>query len=220
MGGMHGFGPVIRGSGDRDLDEPLFHDAWEGRTFGLMVATAVTGLRAGSIRPGIEEIAPATYLASSYYERWARSVEAGLLAAGTLTAAELDAWAATVAPGDRPTRSQATAPDLVAAVRAVLDAPTTTSGEPVAAAFGLGDRVMVRRLAPAGHHRCPRYLRGVTGRVERVNGGWPPPGEETAAPEAVYRVRFEPGDVWGEDAEPGVLFVDLWERYLSRSEER
>jgi nitrile hydratase subunit beta len=69
-------------------------------------------------------------------------------------------------------------------------------------------------MAPAGHHRCPRYVRGATGTVERVNGGWPPPAEE-AAPEAVYRVRFEMRDLWGADAEPGVLLIDLWERYLA-----
>jgi nitrile hydratase beta subunit len=214
MGGMHGFGPVIRDPADRALDEPPFHEPWEGRTLGLMITTAAKGLRPGSIRPGIEEIEPATYLAASYYERWARSVEAGLLAQGTLTAAEIDARAATVEPGE-PTRSEATDPDLAAAVPQFLNAPAETSGEPVTAAFRVGDRVTVRRMAPAGHHRCPRYVRGVTGTVERINGGWPPPGDGGEPPEAVYRVRFALRDLWGDDAEPGALFIDLWERYLA-----
>jgi hypothetical protein len=55
----------------------------------------------------------------------------------------------------------------------------------------------------------------VTGTVERVDGGWSPPGDEAAAPVAVYRVRFELRDLWGEDAEPGALLIDLWEGYLS-----
>jgi nitrile hydratase len=211
MGGMHGFGPVIRDPGDRALDEPTFHEPWEARTFGLVVATSAKGLRTGSTRPAIERIEPATYLASSYYERWARGVEAALVAGGSLTSEEIDGRAATVGGG--PTRSQAADADLAAAIRAFLNGPTATSGEPVAAAFGVGDRVTVRRMAPVGHHRCPRYVRGATGTVDRVNGGWPHPDADT--PEAVYTVRFAMHDLWGDDAEPGALFIDLWERYLS-----
>ncbi|MGH9193484.1 MAG: nitrile hydratase subunit beta [Acidimicrobiales bacterium] len=211
MGGMHGFGPVIRSSGDRALDEPTFHEPWEARAFGLMIATVAKGLRSGSLRPSIEEIEPATYLASGYYERWARAVEAQLVAGGCLTSAEIDQRAATV--GDAPTRSQASDPELSTEIPAFLNGPVPTSGEPVTAAFRVGDSVTVRRMAPVGHHRCPRYLRGAPGTVERVNGGWPHPGAD--APETVYRVRFAMHDLWGDDAEPGALFIDLWERYLS-----
>ncbi|HET6664553.1 MAG TPA: nitrile hydratase subunit beta [Acidimicrobiales bacterium] len=211
MGGMHGFGPVIRDPSDRALDEPPFHEPWEGRTFGLVVTTSAKGLRTGSTRPTIEEIEPATYLASSYYERWARAIEAVLVAGGSLTAAEIDQRSATVGGG--PKRSQATDPELVAGIAAFINRPGTTSGEPVAAAFAVGNRVTVRRMAPLGHHRCPRYVRGATGTVERVNGGWPLADGD--APEAVYRVRFDMRQLWGDDAEPGALYIDLWERYLS-----
>ncbi|MGH9111630.1 MAG: nitrile hydratase subunit beta [Acidimicrobiales bacterium] len=213
IGGMHGFGPVISEPGDRAVDEPTFHAPWEGRTFGLMITSSAKGLRSGSIRPAIEEIEPATYLASSYYERWARAVEAGVVAAGSLTTAEIDERAATV--GETPTRSAATDPDLVAAVPAFLDAPAATSGVPLAGRFAAGDRVLVRRMAPDQHHRCPRYVRGATGTVERLAGGWPPPHADAEEPEAVYTVRFAMRDLWGDDAEPGELFIDLWERYLS-----
>ena len=30
MGGMHGFGPIVR-----EANEPLFHAAWEARVFGI-----------------------------------------------------------------------------------------------------------------------------------------------------------------------------------------
>jgi nitrile hydratase subunit beta len=211
MGGMHGFGPVIRDPSDRAVDEPPFHEPWEGRTFGLVVTTSAKGLRTGSTRPAIEEIEPATYLASSYYERWAQAIEAVLVAGGSLTAAEIDQRSATVGGG--PKRSQATDPELVAGIAAFLDRPGITSGEPVAAAFAVGNRVTVRRMAPLGHHRCPRYVRGATGTIERVNGGWPLADGD--APEAVYRVRFDMRQLWGDDAEPGALYIDLWERYLS-----
>lgn len=210
MGGMHGFGPVLP-----EHDEPVFHAPWEGRTMGLMIATGVRGVRRGSIRPDIEALDPATYLTSSYYERWARAVEAQVVAVGSLTTAEIDERAA--AGDTQPTPSDATDPDLVALLRGALDGPREPSGSPVAARFAVGDRVTVDRMAPAAHHRCPRYVRGVTGEVVRVPGGWPAPGEggDDAPPEATYTVRFAMRDLWGDDAEPGSLFIDLWERYLS-----
>ena len=43
---------------------------------------------------------------------------------------------------------------------------------PAAAAprFRPGQRVRVRRMRPAGHTRCPRYVRGAVGVIERVHG--------------------------------------------------
>jgi nitrile hydratase len=206
MGGMHGFGPVVPEPG-----EPVFHAPWEGRTFGLALVTGATRLQTGSSRARIEAMPPAAYLASSYYERWGVALEHGLVAAGTLTIDEIDERAAT--QGAEPTRSERTSPDLVAAVPTFLDSPQPTSGVAVDSAFAVGDRVTVRRMAPEGHHRCPRYVRGATGTVTHVAGGWPPPGHDT--PEAVCTVRFAMSDLWGADAEPGHLHIDLWERYLS-----
>ncbi len=39
MGGMHGFGPV-----EREENEPVFHEKWEGRAFGIAVAMNEDGL--------------------------------------------------------------------------------------------------------------------------------------------------------------------------------
>ena len=78
------------------------------------------------------------------------------------------------ADGDAaPVRSEATDPDLVAAVPAFLDAPQEPSGEAVPARFAVGDRVTVARMAPAGHHRCPRYVRGAEGEVAAIRGASP-----------------------------------------------
>ena len=208
MGGMHGFGAVPVGD-----DDEVFHEPWEGRTFGLMIATAAKGLRSGSIRPGIEAIDPATYLASSYFERWARSVESGLVDAGTLTFQEIDARAAQPAPPGA--HQDDTDPETVSFLsRALVDHPRGPSGDDVPTRFGVGDSVTVRRMAPAGHHRCPRYVRGATGTVLRLPGGWPHASSDEP-PEATYTVRFAMTDLWGGDAEPGWLYIDLWERYLA-----
>jgi nitrile hydratase beta subunit len=206
MGGMHGFGTI-----EPEADEPVFHEWWEAHAAGLSLATSLAGLRSVGIRQGIESLAPATYLASSYYERWARSLEVALVDAGTLDAAEIDERAATVTVG--PTASEATDPGMVELARTLLNSPCATSGVPIEGRFSVGDRVTVRRMAPAGHHRCPRYVRGATGVVERAGIGWPHPASDV--PEAVYNVRFAIRDLWGDDAEPGVLHLDLWERYLA-----
>ena len=39
MGGMHGFGAV-----EPDPAEPVFHEPWEGRTFGLALAASALRL--------------------------------------------------------------------------------------------------------------------------------------------------------------------------------
>ncbi len=208
MGGMHGFGPVAP-----EADEPVFHEPWEGRTFALMIATGAAGLRAGSIRPGVEAIDPATHLASSYFQRWARSVESGLVDAGTLTTADIDVRAD--APEPPREHRDDTNPDLATRLTgALVDRPRAPSGEDVAGRFDVGDTVTVRRMAPPGHHRCPRYVRGATGTVARLPGGWPHAGSDEP-PEATYTVRFAMTDLWGSDAEPGWLYIDLWERYLT-----
>jgi nitrile hydratase len=205
MGGMHGFGPV-----EPEPDEPVFHEPWEARVLGMSLVTGVAGLTRGSGRPRIEAMPPAEYLAASYYARWAYSLEAGLVQTGTLTRAEIDARAAS---GETtPIRSEATSPDLVALIPRFLNSPQPTSGTPKAGRYAPGDRVTVRRMAPERHHRCPRYLRGVTGEVAAVPGAWPHPGDKE--PEPIYTVRFANADLWGADAEPGTLSVDLWERYL------
>ncbi|WP_156391970.1 MULTISPECIES: nitrile hydratase subunit beta [unclassified Nocardioides] len=208
MGGMHGFGAVPVDDLELPFDEP-----WEGRTFGLYIAAGVAGARSGSIRPGIEAIPPADYLAMSYFERWASSLERGLVDAGTLTEAEIDARVRDPRPPAQ--HGNDTNPELAAGLAAALvDRPRGPSGEDVAARFKVGDRVTVKRMAPEGHHRCPRYVRGVSGVVTRQPGGWPHASGD-GRPEATYTVRFEMRDLWGDDAEAGLLHLDLWERYLT-----
>lgn len=208
MGGMHGFGPV-----EPEADEPVFHEWWEAHAAALPLATSLAGLRTVGLRQSIEALDPATYLASSYYERWARALENALVRSGTLTTGEIDERAATVSA--EPTVSEATSPELVERARTILAGRRSTSGAPVEPRFAVGDRVTVRRMAPAGHHRCPRYVRGVTGVVERAGPGWPHAGAKDEGPESVYTVRFDMRDLWGDDAEPGRLYIDLWERYLA-----
>jgi nitrile hydratase subunit beta len=73
MGGMDGFGPVRR-----ETNEPVFHEPWEGRVFGMNISGV--GRPPSTIDAGrhrIERLDPARYLASSYYERTVAGANGG-----------------------------------------------------------------------------------------------------------------------------------------------
>lgn len=87
LGGMHGFGPVRP-----EANEPVFHEAWEGRAFALFASTFVfAGYTVDEFRHAIEKMAPAHYLDSSYYEHWMFAFEEVLMKRGFVTREELDA---------------------------------------------------------------------------------------------------------------------------------
>ena len=69
-------------------------------------------------------------------------------------------------------------------------------------------------MRPAGHTRCPRYLRGAGGTIARVQGLDGVPDVDNAATEPVYAVAFDSSELWGDDVERHVVHADLWERYL------
>ena len=89
----------------------------------------------------------------------------------------------------------------------------------VAPRFQVGQWVLARNIHPRGHTRIPRYVRGHHGVVHRDHGVFVFPDSHAASgdpcPQHVYSVRFEAGELWGEDAEPGAaVYVDLWDDYL------
>lgn len=207
MGAMSGFGPVdatATHSGDGD---------WTHRL------QAVALLSGGVTRPGMEEIDPHTYLGSTYHERWLICSEKRLLEKGKVDEEALVRWQEIFAADAdaRPPRTEN--PANVAGVQATLD--RTFSLPPAEnPRFGVGDKVRVRRLRTESHHRCPRYLRGALGEVEKVPAQDYLPGTRWSqnVVETVYTVRFSSIDLWGDrsdDGEPPYdLFIDLWQSYL------
>ena len=86
LGGMHGFGPVVR-----EEDEPAFHADWERRAFGLEFFTGSRiGANGDEGRHAIERLAPATYLTASYYEKWMLALQLLLEEHGVLTRAQIE----------------------------------------------------------------------------------------------------------------------------------
>jgi nitrile hydratase len=71
MGGQQGMGPV-----EYEKDEPVFHAPWEGRVLAMHRAMGYVGLWNIDInRFTRETMPPQVYLASSYYKKWAISLE-------------------------------------------------------------------------------------------------------------------------------------------------
>ena len=211
MGGMHGFGRV-RSPGD----DVSFHERWEPRA--QMLGILAKPLGAG-MRSQIEQLPPADYLAGDYYVRWLLAAERMNVVSGRLSADDLVRWRQYFEsnPGAKVPRHDV--PELAARVVARMSGgrPLPAAGHP---AFRVGDGVIVRRMHPEAHNRCPRYVRGVSGVIEAICGDDEEPGPERGAGEvtAVYTVRFNSRDVWGDQKEPPfLLHVDLWEIYLEAS---
>jgi nitrile hydratase accessory protein len=89
----------------RKNGELVFDAPWEARAFGLAVALNEIGLYPWPdfSQELATEIATSEQqgLSSSYYERWLASLEKLVIATGTITREELDAWTAQQAHDDQ-----------------------------------------------------------------------------------------------------------------------
>jgi nitrile hydratase len=213
MGGMHGFGAVVVPRSD-----DVFQAPWEKRAFAIQILVGIEGLGAGpGGRATREEMEPGEYLAASYYERWLWSAQRRLERRGNLAPGELERAVERLRAGADEARSS----DPAQAARAVdaLRESSSRLATPVAPRFSPGDRVRVRRMRPPRHTRCPRYVRGMTGVVERIQGEDVLPDvdnyEPNAPVEPVYAVAFRSDDLWGAGEEPPfTVLLDLWDSYL------
>ena len=208
MGGMDGMGPV-----EPEVNEPVFHETWEGRVFGLRRLLVRWGLGGnwGSFRFAQESIPAVEYLRLSYYERWFTAMVNLLRAHGVVTEAELATGSADPrAP--RPARRER--PPQAPLGFGLLDVD-------VPPRFGANDAVLARNVHPAGHTRLPRYARGKRGTVVRDNGVYALQDTDEQGrqlgdfPQHVYTVRFTARELWGDRGnERDAVYVELWEDYL------
>ncbi len=217
MGGMHGFGPVVR-----EDHEPVFHEPWEGRTYAAWVlfAAKVPAPYPGFRRNYIESIAPAIYLEMSYYERFLEAVIHGAIDAGMITAEELEARVSRLREDPAASMPKREDPKEVSEVRGRLKTQLRPAAEGRTPRFKRGDAVTAINVSCFGHNRLPRYIRGKRGVVERVNGLYPIEDEKAfgddPTPQAVYTVGFDGVEVWGPECEPNLrVYLELWEGYLA-----
>ena len=209
MGGMQGFGPVVVPG-----CEEAYHERWEPRVFALTAIVGSEGLGSGSGRAIREEMPPGEYLRASYYERWIFSTEQRLVRKATIAPGEVDAWLERLRAGEEsPVRTDPAQTER--ALQAIRELePLGQAGE---TRFAVGDRVRVRRMRPAGHTRCPRYVRGATGLVERVQGSdaFPDIGPYEGPVEPVYSIAFGSEELFGPSGEgTWTVLLDLSESYL------
>src|SRR4029077_4630151 len=87
MGGMDGFGKV-----ESEPNEPPFHEKWEGRVLAMQRSLGYAGAwHIDHGRFAQEALPPRTYLAASYYWRWALGMQKNLLERGLVTQDEIAA---------------------------------------------------------------------------------------------------------------------------------
>jgi nitrile hydratase subunit beta len=210
MGGMDGFGKVTP-----EPNEPVFHQRWEAGAMAMSRAMGASGTwNIDMTRFGIELLAPDVYLTSSYYERWFLRLEDMLLQHKLIGADEVAVGHA-LRPGLPLKRGKFTASD----VDRVTKRGSFGRQQRAPARFRPGDQVRARNIHPKTHTRLPRYVRGHLGTVERLHGCHVYPdsvvlgkGED---PQWLYTVCFEGRELWGPDAEPGLIVsVDAFEPYL------
>ncbi len=85
VGGMQGFGAI-----EQEPAEPTFHADWEAHVFALNRALIGRGIyNLDEFRDAIEQMPPARYLESSYYEKWLHAVTTLLVEKGVVSEAEV-----------------------------------------------------------------------------------------------------------------------------------
>jgi nitrile hydratase subunit beta len=229
MGGRTDFfGPVTQES-----EEPVFHERWEGRVFGISnFLLPLLGRNVDILRFGMEQLPREVYL-SSYYQRWLGGFETLLVQAGHLAPGEVDARVAgrSAPAGRRISRARLAATSR--AVRSLLrpTLPRWFAGQVVPrllgtsrpalrrARFTPGDTVRVRRVRAVPYTRQPGYVTGKPGVIVAHLGATVFPDAKAAGrhalPQHLYTVAFQAADLWGAAAEPGTeVRLDLYETYL------
>ena len=216
MNGVHDMGGLqCMGAVHPETNEPVFHEAWQGRVYAMDKSLRARGKwNLDAWRYEIELLPPLDYLRMSYYERWLAVNERLLVKHRLVTEEEL-------ASGTPASGSAKLTPVLtVAMAKAVGPRIAKPSDDPaVRPLFQVGEAVRARKINPVGHTRLPRYARGRTGKVVTDHGVFLFPdtnsqflGEKR---QHVYSVRFAARELWGDEASPrDCVYLDLWDDYL------
>ncbi|MBP1154082.1 MULTISPECIES: nitrile hydratase subunit beta [unclassified Paenibacillus] len=212
MGGMQGFGPVIR-----EENEPVFHADWEKKMRAMMVCLDKNKvIKLDEVRYAIERVRPDYYLASSYYERWLIGLMILLLEKNVLNDDETREIRKIFSIDDQA--------DLLGAftqLKYVQDKEGITpeqTPEP-SPKFKPGDKILTKMIHSKAHIRLPGYAKGKYGVVKGIYGNYKLPESNVYSDqpykEPVYVVEFNASELWGPHA-PGKdkVLIDLWESYL------
>jgi len=217
LGGTDGLGPVVV-----EENEPVWHADWEKAAFGMFPFPFRAGFfGVDEFRYGIEQMHPAEYLASRYYEHWVHTAEHYGARAGAIDPEEVERRTRHYLEHPNEALPDTKNPDLVAFVDAAVRTGVSARRESEAAPrFAVGDRVRVIDNSPFGHTRKARYIRGKEGEITLAHGTFIYPDSAGNGrgddPQHVYTVRLDATELWGAgigDAKSSV-YVDVWEPYL------
>jgi nitrile hydratase len=210
MGGMDGFGPIpIKNK------EPVFHATWEARVWAMNTALGAWGewnIDAG--RYTLEQLDPALYLSSSYYQRWLYRTENLLVDHGLVSREEIE-----TPPANRDTKNSREPLSLDDILTRQRNTRSARLNDDVAPRYHMGDQVRARNIHPKGHTRIPRYVRGRLGVIDRDHGVFIFPDTNAVfagkRPQHLYSVCFTAREIWGAEAViTDKVYVDMWDDYL------
>ena len=90
--------------------------------------------------------------------------------------------------------------------------------------YRVGEPVTVAARAHGGHHRTPSYIKGKTGRIERVHPAFRNPetrayGDDGLPEMPLYLVSFARSDLWPDAPAGGgyCVYVDVFEHWLEKA---
>jgi nitrile hydratase len=185
LGGLHGFGAV-----PVTAEDP-FHADWERRVW-AMLGPVLRYTTIDRFRWTIEQMPPADYLASTYFERWLFAIEHLAADLGMLD-------------GPGPADS--------------AGLTSVTAVDPGPRRYAIGDAVRTGNPVTGGHTRLPRYARRQAGTVVRLLPPWPKASLAAASGryddgwEHVYAVEFPASALFG--GGDHTVSVDVWESDLA-----
>lgn len=209
MGGMHGFGPVVP-----EVNEPVFHEEWEGRVFAMTRAMGAARLwTIDNTRSDGESLSPQTYISVKYYERWFLGLTGRMLKHRFVDADEIEAGHK-LRDGPQMERLPLSSADFDKQGR-----PDFSRSESAPPGFKAGDKVRIRNINPTTHTRLPRYTRDKIGVVEANRGCHVFPDSVTIGkgddPQWLYTVVIPGQELWGAESDSTItVSIEAFEPYL------
>ncbi len=208
LGGKHGFGGI-----DRSQTE-LFPNQWERSVFSLTLACGFQGQwNLDQSRFAREQMDPAHYLSTSYYEHWLHGLESLLLEKGLVSPEELKTGVTHGVNQFTPI-----AADKVEGILKQGGSTALPNQQP--AKYQLGDRILIGNEHPREHTRVPGYIRGKTGKIILHHGSHIFPDTHSSTgdkvPHHLYTVEFDGTELWGQTTAEAnsQICVDVFEPYI------
>jgi nitrile hydratase len=210
LGGMMGFGPVVQ-----EANEPIFHEPWEARALGMVVALGACGQwNLDMSRFARESMNPADYMKASYYSIWIEAAVRLMIDREMISEDEIAAGASLSPP--HPIKNKLEAADVDTVLFAGGPADRPQQGQPK---FSVGDRIRTNNNHPTTHTRMARYARDKAGSITKIHGFHVFPDSSSQGngedPQWLYQVTFTSRTLWGDDGnDVDTISLDLWEPYI------